>query len=232
MRKNIFLLLITFIVLFVAACGNNNDETENSTNKKGGRTNFDKRYAIKYGIIQYNLSGSQKGTKTLYFDNWGLKQAEYTNSEISVAGFSKKTNLLNLIDGDYSYTIDLDKNTGTKIKNPILKELRELEEQQSFNEFGEQLLLKSGAVKTGEESFLNRDCDVYEIKAAGTKLWVWNWITLKSESKLGGVTINSNATSVNENSQIPADKFSIPENVVLTEVDLENIEEQLREEFK
>lgn len=232
MKKIIFLVLITLPILFAISCDDKKDDEETTTQKKGSKTNFDKRYAIKSGIIEYKLSGSQTGTKILYFDNWGLKQAEYTKSEISVAGFSKKTNLLNLIDGDYSYTIDLDKNTGTKIKNPILKELQVLEDQQSFSEFGEQLLLKSGAVKTGEEKFLSRDCDVYEIKAAGTKLWVWNWITLKSESKLGGVTINSTATSLTENSQIPTDKFSLPENVVITEVDLENIEEQLRDAFK
>ena len=60
------------------------------------------------------------------------------------------------------------------------------------------MLLSMGANKIGSDEFLGKDCDVYEMKSTGTKLWVWEWITLKSETKSGGLNINLTATRINE----------------------------------
>jgi hypothetical protein len=226
------LVYISIVLLSVALfnCGDSSkDETKNSSNKT---SDFQKRYGIKSGVIEYVITGSQEGTKTLYFDDWGMRQAEYTRSVLSVSGFTKSLNIVNIIDGEYQYMINMDQNSGTRTRNPVLKSIEQLKNQKGFNEFGEQMLLSMGANKIGSEEFLGKDCDVYEMKSTGTKLWVWEWITLKSETQSGGLKINLTATRINEGGSVPASKFKVPEKVVLNEVDLDNIENEMREENK
>ncbi|MDP2366028.1 MAG: hypothetical protein Q8M94_19930, partial [Ignavibacteria bacterium] len=191
--KKILLFSVTLItaIIFLSCGDSRKDESDNST--KGLASDFQKRYGIKSGVIEYIISGSQEGTKTLYFDSWGMRQAEYTRSVLSVGGFTKPVNKVNIIDGEYQYMINIDQNSGTKTRNPILKAIEQLKNQKGFNEFGEQMLLSAGANKIGTDEFLGKDCDVYEMKSTGTKLWVWKWVTLKSETRSGGLNINLTA---------------------------------------
>ncbi|HEX9253715.1 MAG TPA: hypothetical protein VF870_15825 [Ignavibacteriaceae bacterium] len=230
--KKLLLISITLIIsiTFISCSDSSKDKSDKSG--KESTSEFQKRYGIKSGVIEYIITGSQEGTKTLYFDNWGMRQAEYTRSILSVSGFTKPLNLVNIIDGEYQYMINIDQNSGTKTRNPILKSIEQLKGQKGFNEFGEQMLLSMGANKIGSESFLGKDCDVYEMKNTGTKLWVWEWLTLKSETKSGGLNINLTATRINEGGSVPTEKFRIPEKVVLNEVDIDNIENEMREENK
>ncbi|AFH50373.1 Hypothetical protein IALB_2670 [Ignavibacterium album JCM 16511] len=220
--------IITLII--ISACSDSNDKE--TTDKKITSTDFSKRYGVKSAIVEYVITGSQSGIKTLYFEDWGMKQAEYTNSVLQIAGFSKNINLLNIISDDSNYIIDLERKTGTKTKNPVKKLIAELQNQKSFGEFGEQILLKSGAMKVGREEFLDKDCDIYEIKNAVTKIWIWKWIPLKTITKTGGVEINSVAKKIEINVSIPSDKFEPPKDVTITEVDLDDIENQVRQQNK
>ena len=230
--KKLLLFSITLIIAITfLSCGDSGKDESDNLGKES-TSDFQKRYGIKSGVIEYIITGSQEGTKTLYFDSWGMRQAEYTRSVLSVGGFTKSLNIVNIIDGEFQYMINIDQNSGTKTRNPILKSIEQLKGQKGFNEFGEQMLLSMGANKIGSESFLGKDCDVYEMKSTGTKLWVWEWLTLKSETKSGGIDINLTATRINEGGSVPKEKFKIPEKVVLNEVDIDNIENEMREENK
>ncbi|HMN49026.1 MAG TPA: hypothetical protein PKD67_07830 [Ignavibacteriaceae bacterium] len=230
--KNIFLFALATIFTFIFISCGDNSKNDNQNPENGKKSNFQKRYGVKSGIIEYDLSGVQEGTKTLYFDDWGMRQAEYTRSVISVSGYTKAVNLVTIIDGEYQYTINLDQKTGTKTRNPIIKEMETLKYEKGFNEFGEQMILKMGAEKVGSENFLGKNCDVYEIKKSNTKLWVWNWITLKSEVKSRAFDISTVATKIETDVPIPSSKFAVPEKIVLNEVDLDNLENEMREENK
>ena len=230
--KKIFLFSLALIFTFVLiSCGENSRDNSQNT-AKDNSSKFQKRYGVKSGVIEYEISGSQEGTKTIYFDDWGMRQAEYTRSVLSVGGFTKSLNLVNIIDGEYQYMINIDQKSGTKTRNPILKEIESLKFEKGFNEFGEQMLLKMGAEKIGSDNFLGKDCNIYEMKKTGTKLWVWNWITLKSETKSHGIDITTVAKKIDIDVSIPSSKFNVPEKVVLNEVDLDNIENEMRKENK
>jgi hypothetical protein len=230
--KKLFLFSIALItaITFLSCGDSNKDETGNPG--KDSSSELQKRYGVKSGVIEYVLSGSQEGTKTLYFDSWGMRQAEYTRSVFTIKGFTKPINVVSIIDGEYQYNINMDQNSGTRTRNPILRTMEQLQDQKGFNEFGEQMLLNMGANKIGSEDFLGKSCDVYEMKSTGTKLWVWEWLTLKSITQSRGIEINLTATRINEGGSVPSEKFKIPEKVVLNEVDLDNIENEMREENK
>ncbi|WP_337872251.1 hypothetical protein [Ignavibacterium sp.] len=229
--KKIFYLFFAALLFSIYSCGDS--EKDSSGNEQSsGTTDFNKRYGVKSAIVEYTITGSQSGTKTLYFDSWGMRQAEYTNSVLQVGNFSKNINLVNIVKADSNYIIDLERRTGTRTKNPVKKLIAELQNQKSFGEFGEQILLKAGAMKVGQEEFLDKDCDIYEIQSTGTKMWIWKWIPLKTITKLGGVEINSVAKKIEVNVNVPEEKFTPPDDVTITEVDLDDIENQLRQQTK
>lgn len=228
--RNFFYLIFASLLFSIYGCSDSGKDT--TAEQSTGKTDFTKRYGIKSAIVEYTITGSQSGTKTLYFDNWGMRQAEYTNSVLEIGKFSKSINIVNIVKDDANYIIDLERNTGTKTKNPVNKLIAELQNQKSFGEFGEQILLKSGAMKIGKEEFLDKDCDIYEIKNTGTKMWIWKWIPLKTITKLGSVEINSVAKKIEVNVNVPEEKFTLPDNVTITEVDLDDIENQIRQQSK
>lgn len=231
MKKLQLLLFIIISSLIITNCGDSSkDDAQDSI--KDSTSSFKKRYGVKSGIIEYTLSGSQEGTKTLYFDDWGMRQAEYTLSVLSVGGFTKSINIVNIIDGEYQYVINMDQRSGTKTRNPVIKAIEDLKDQKGFNEFGEQMLLSMGGNKIAQDEFMGKECDVYEIGNTGTKLWVWEWITLKEETNSGGLNRTVAATKINIGGSVPSSKFALPEKVVLNEVDLENIENEMREANK
>jgi len=230
MKNILSLVVVLSLLLAIIGCSDKKEESKIPAKEKS--TDFSKRYGIKSGAIEYTLSGSQQGTKTLYFDDWGMKQSEHTISILSVGKFTKTMNLLNIIEGEFQYTINMDSKSGTKKRNPILKDIEELKYEKSFNEFGEQMLLKSGAVKIGEEKFLDKNCSVYEIKSAGTKMWIWKWLTIKSETISGGVNISLIANKIEENISVAAENFSIPKDAAIVEVDVDNLANKIREEKK
>lgn len=229
MKNLIYLLVFTLLLIFVSCGESGNDE---QTGVDGSRSPAvkDRKYGIKSAIVEYDVTGSQEGSRKLYFDNWGERQAEYSNTTITVGQFSKTANLINISDGDWQYTINLDSRSGTKSQSQ-LKELKEqLEGQQYFNELGEQVILKMGGRKIGEEEFMGKTCAVYDFSNIGMKAWYWNWILLKSETRSGPVNINVTARKIEEDVRIPEDRFRVPEDITLNTVDLDDIEGQMRRE--
>lgn len=186
-----------------------------------------KRYQIRSSVVEYTLSGAQKGTETIYFDNWGMREAKYTKAELSVAGFSQKQNTLTLLDGGYTYNIDLDKRTGTKMETPLLKELAA--QSKDLTETGEKMMKSMGGEKIGTEVILGKTCDVWEIKNMRSKVWVWKGVTLKTQVTMPNMEMTIMATKIDEGASIAPDKFAIPTDVKISEAeDMKKMLEGLR----
>ena len=234
-KKLLPAFLMLLILVFQPACSNDENKIpENITTKKSKKEKKlfitdQKIYGIKSGIIEYEITGSQTGTKKLYFDNWGRKQAEFTNSTIKVGKYTKHSNLLKITKGDWQYIINLEKNTGLKRENPVIEKIIELKNQTNYGEFGEQLLLISGGFESGRDIVADKKCKVYEFKKQNTKSWIWNWLMLKSETKRGNIDITVVAKNIEENVFIADTVFSPPKNILIIEVDLEDLRNQAGE---
>ena len=225
-------ILMLLIFVFQPACSNDENKTPEADITK--KTKKEKKlfitdqkiFGIKSGIIEYEITGSQTGTKKLYFDDWGRKQAEFTNSTIKVDKYTKHSNLLKITDGDSQYIINLENETGTKRENPLIEKIIELKNQTNYGEFGEQLLLIRGGFESGRDIVADKKCKVYEIKKQNTKSWIWNWLMLKSETKRGSINITVVAKNIEENVFIADTVFIPPKNVLIIEVDLEGLRNQ------
>ena len=176
-----------------------------------------KRYYIQSGVIEYTVSGAQTGTEVLYFDRWGMREAKYTNTEIKMMGMSQKQNKLTITEDEWITTIDLDRRTGTKMRNTVVKEMLEKSGSKDLAELGENMMKAMKAVKVGSANVAGKTCDVWEIKDLGSTNCVWNWIPLKTQVKMAGVEIVMVAAKVQEGGPVPDSKFAVPAGVKISE---------------
>ena len=235
--KLINVLLISATLLLSFGCQKQPGDTSTSSVNQGGSeagstSSYPKRYLVESGIVEYEMSGMQHGTETIYFDRWGWREAKYTNTEISVAGISRKENKFTITEGEWIYNIDLARRTATKTKNPMLEQFIQAakNKDKSLAELGEEMLRSMGGEKIGTEEVAGKSCDVWETKKLGSKSWVWKGVTLKSQLSMGGTQVSSTATRFNENATIPADKITIPGDVKITEgPDVKRVLEGIRE---
>ncbi len=174
-----------------------------------------KRYDFKSGKVEYKLSGAAKGTQTMFFDNYGMKEAKFANMSIEMMGMKQKKNTITIIDGKDTYVVNWESGTAVKMKTPLYDMFPK---GKGLKNVGEKLMQNMGAEKTGTGTVLGKECDIWEIKKAGTKLWIWKSIPLKVEVKMMGVQMNQVATSVETDIDVPASKFEIPKNIKITEM--------------
>ncbi len=111
-------------------------------------------------------------------------------------GMGVKTHNLTLMDGEFTYAVDLVKKTGTKTKTPMMEALiRNAEsENKDLTDVGTDMMVQMGGKIVGEEQILGKNCQIWEISNMKTKTWIWNGIVLKSETSMMG-TQTSEATT-------------------------------------
>lgn len=178
-----------------------------------------RRYKMRAAIVEYKMSGMQSGTETLYFDRYGMREAKYTQTEIKAGTIVVKQNRMTLLDGEWTYNVDLDTKTGTKIPTPFMKELTGAakREGKDATEIGEEMLARMGGRKIGTETVLGKPCDVWEIKNLNAKSWVWQGVTLKTVVNMMGQMMTTEAVRLQDNASIPEEKLTLPKDVKITE---------------
>ena len=172
-------------------------------------------YTVKSGVIEYELSGKTKGKETVYFDKHGMREARYRVAQTRILGMTSTENTLTIRQDSIMYTIDLDEKTGTRQIVPFDVSKMSEKEIKEWEEWGKQMREDLGFEKTGEEKILGRKCDIWE--GLGTKIWIWQNLTLKTEVNLLGQWITE-ATSLDINTRINSRKFDVPDGIEITEL--------------
>lgn len=179
-----------------------------------------KKYPVKSGIVEYKWEGSTSGTETLYFDDYGYKEAKYNKTSTSMMGMTIESNTLEIFDGSTVYSVNLDENTASKTN---MAELEELGDNADYEDYSSLTIESLGYVMKGQETICGKTCDVYEGMG---KIWMWKGLVLKSSTKVLGIEATITATSIKTDVSIPSSKFELPEGVELTiEIDEILIEE-------
>lgn len=180
-----------------------------------------KRYPFKSGIVEYKHSGKGTGKSTLYFDDYGLKEARYEEVITKVFGFQQKTSKVTIINGDAQYEYDLKTRKGTKMGSPLIMATKEEKDYDEWDEFSVDLMKSMGFEKTGQEKVQGKTCDVW---SGMGKVWTWKGLSLKTEVNLMGQFLIE-ATSVKTNVSVPSSKFEVPDDVELVET-FEDVDEE------
>jgi hypothetical protein len=176
------------------------------------------RYGVESGIIEYSLTGTQEGKETIYFKDWGMIEAKYTDTKITFQDSSENINSLTIINNDSVFFIDLNKKTGIKLENKMLKEMADSLSTKDLGLVGESMIKdQMKGRKTGTEKILGKKCDVWETTMPKGKTWIWKNITLKLTFNMMGMKAENTATKIKTGVEIPPEKFIAPPGIKLEE---------------
>ena len=198
-----------------------------------------KRYPYKSGIIEYEITGNTyQGTAVLYWDNYGMKEALYTDKKWKKSFITlHSVNEVEIVDGDYNYTIDLDDEEGTKKKNDYAEKFGNLEDANAIYKQTMDVLKELGfqtdagipgtesSSKKNTKRFCGKDCDIFKLNNGELKLtyYIWMGIILASDEILpkipmvGQPQFTKKCTSVKIDVPVPAEKFEIPKGTEIEE---------------
>lgn len=215
--KNLFLVLALVSSVSWASAQNKSVKDE-------------KVYEMKSGVVEFQLDGMSKGTKTHWFDDYGRLQCTRTVTTTKVMGFSTKEEKLEIRNHEWVYTINLIDKTGTKSKladavaptDAMYSGLSDEEKAQMVESLKQSL----NAREVGTGDVLGRSCKIMEI-GQGNKVWVYKNINLKSEIGMGMIKMNELATKFDENASVPASKFQPPAGI-----QIEDVTEAMQEAMK
>jgi hypothetical protein len=199
--------------LFLAACGGDREVTADDIDPEtleliAGK----KRFGLQSGIVHYELDGARKGTETLYFTDWGWREAKHSDGVISFMGFEQPMRTLSILEDSVMAILDLESGMGMRTLDP-LKSLLSDDELQDPAAVGVAMMKQMGATRDGDGEVLGRKCQVWKVKDIGSRLWVWRNIPLKMETKMMGIGMSMTATRIEENVPVPEKRFSFPEGV-------------------
>jgi hypothetical protein len=177
----------------------------------------------KSGHIEFNLSGSTEGTKSVWYDDYGIKMSTLTESTstVSIMGITQTTevNELEIRDGNMLWKINLLDKTGTKTTIDYAvttgKALTDKKTDAELHEMERQAVLDLNGTIEGYENILGKKCLVFTLGT--TKFWQYKGYPLKSNISMLGLTNNETAISFEENITVPASKFAVPAGVSIKE---------------
>ena len=190
------------------------------TNVESG-TNTSKRYPkSKFGIIKYEISGATiMGTEVVYYDDWGRREAKYTNTTMEMGGLTVKRSSLTLLEdnGRWINNVDLNERTGIKMENPRYKEYVGKSRIQ-LEKIAKKNLIDAGARRAEIARVAGKPCIVWGEQYTGIETYTWNGIILKKTSGSGFSRTITEATEIIELVPIPEGKFTIPPDIQMKTV--------------
>jgi hypothetical protein len=208
--KKLFIFLL--IAMCAVSCKNKTtDKSKPAEVKDEARVTAVKgngKYAIKSGIVEYksDMMGFP-ATQTLYFDNYGA--TESTVTVMDVMGI--KTQTVTITKDGSVYNFDPTNKTGSK--TPVMSSANV-----NFEDLSDQVVKDWNLKKEGKETLLGKECQKYSMDNQSMSMkgyyWVWKGIALKMDVDMSTAKMLMEATSIQENVNIPAEKFEIPADIV------------------
>ena len=171
-----------------------------------------KPYGLKSGIIEYSYSGDRVGKGTLYFDDYGMKSAMFTDAVQD--GEKQKGWVVTF--GDYQYMWDPDDpSEGMKLKNPIITWIAESSKGE-IESYSESMYSKMGFKRAPDETFLGKPCKA--MKGDMGKVLTWNGILMLLDMKVMGSGSHQEVTKIQTNVPVDAKYFVLPKNTEFSEL--------------
>jgi len=217
MKTTRFLTLAVIVLsAIIFSCKGKTSEPASSSEKQAEATKETPKgkYAIKSGIVEYNNQMMGMDSKqTLTFDDYGQKEA----TEVMMEMMGTKIHSITITKDGFVYNIDLVKKTGTK--RPVLT--GKLPTDIDFENLTKEMIKDMNIKKEGTEKFLGRNCEKVTIDSKkmglkGTYL-TYKGIALSVNTDMGTIKMKLVAEKFEENPKIPAEKFEVPDDVVITE---------------
>ena len=180
---------------------------------------WQRKLPFKHATINYDISGMETGTETLYIKDYGKYRALNHDGTTSMLGITTRTHRLEITDPDWHYTFDLEANTGTKVTNPskfYQEEFAKLTAAEKANveknaqELGISMLGDlNGQVEPNATEILGYSCDRTTIMGMTINLIHDTDVPLLSEMNIMGMQAKIKATSI-DTGKPSSDVFALP----------------------
>jgi hypothetical protein len=177
-----------------------------SINAYAQKNNY-KVFPFKSAIVEYKVEGNSQGHKTKYIDQYGYKQADYSEIETKVFGFTNNEKKTTILVGQKSYTVDYKQGKVFINQNPVYETYAN--SKGDYENLGKEALKSLGFSNTGKSgNILGKKCQIW--KGNLGEVWIWKSLALKSKTNILGITINEIATKIEIGQSIPSSKFEYP----------------------
>jgi hypothetical protein len=173
-------------------------------------------FPAKSGIIEWQGNMVGEMTATLYFDDNGAKRATYTT--ITDGRFDLTTRSVEIEADGWIILYDPDEKTGTRMRRVGT---RQLASSVGISEIPEGAADLPGVEELEPRTVLGKETRGYAMETRGMMLrsWIWEKIPMRTEMDRGGKEPTvMEVTRLELGVAIPADKFAIPADIVITEV--------------
>ncbi|MEM7372940.1 MAG: hypothetical protein AAF587_30240 [Bacteroidota bacterium] len=172
-----------------------------------------RRFEVEQGIITYTLSGSlQRGSRIIYFDRWGLRQAIYDKAITNVFGLKKKVTSIQFLDGEQQYVYNKRRKTYRSTRQAVFAQLlteKEETENTQAQKGVEAFLIGMGGTKMGKETVMGKPCEIWKMTLGGTH-YVWKGMSLRTSSSLFGIETEWQVSKIELNEKVPDRKLLLP----------------------
>jgi hypothetical protein len=171
----------------------------------------DRKYDIRSGMITYRIEGTGENTiRKVYFDDYGNKEV----AEIYTEGVITEK-LINKGDGSF-YSLDFGNKTGVKRK----ASMDGTEQRFDIEEMPEDMKKENKVTPMADEKIVGKTCKSYSMESGGIKTTKSGsgHIILKLITEMGGANkIQTTATEIKENADIPGAVYEIPSDFSIKE---------------
>ena len=174
----------------------------------------EKLYTVKSGVVtmEMDMMGMNVVQK-VYFDDYGAKKA-------TVSNFNGQDSRQIVVDGETVMVNDAEK---TAMKMPMMGMQGETV---NFSNLDEKTVKKYKVQELGKETVAGKECTKYQVtvmmmgQPQKQTVWVYKGVTLKSSSKSDFGDMTQTATKFEENVEVPAAMFVLPEGVEVQEMNM------------
>ena len=206
-------LSILVLALFIVSCGKKGEEGASGPVPAGAK------FGVKAGMSEMTMEMmGMNTTVTNYWDDFGAT----TVTEVKGEMMGQKMHETSIDKDGYSIKYDGEKKTGTKMPKNVHEDV-------SFYNMTPAQLKERGMTEAGKETFLGKECTVYEVdvdQMAGAvdssaqmkvkgKILVWNGIPMKMD--MGGL-MKMETKKLEVMESVPAAKFEVPADVQIRDL--------------
>ena len=219
LHRSLILMTLVLLSLQLEECGKKPQTKDASASAIPDSL---KRYPFRSAIIELRYSGSASGKQMIYIDDFGVKEATFDSLTMKMMGMEMPNEKMLIKKGDSLYQVDFVRGMATKGVSHV-----SAADEKAMSTMGEGIAKGMGMKKDSvEEIVAGQKCAVWSSEQLGTKSWLWNNITLKSESTIGDDKILLDAVSLTIDVPVPSKHFEAPGGIHYTTQ--EEIEGMLR----
>ncbi len=182
-----------------------------------------KFFGVESATVKYEHSGTSSGWSELCISNWGNLMVERRQIKTEVFGIASLESKKIITEGPWITTIDLEKNTATKIRNPMYDSMEKRVEQKGGVETGWDMLEAMGGQKTNRKgNYGGHPCIFWTLM--GTESCITEkGLTLYVNAAMMGIKNTQTATEVNMKKGCSKNAAKIPAGMEVKEIDLSKI---------